>query len=356
MREAIQQAQGGGEGHLRGHPRQGADDGQGDHRRVADPERRRRSSGSPWATGTEYAPEISFDFGQRIGGPSAGLVFALAIYDKITAGPLLDGQHVAGTGTITPDGRGRPDRRHPGEDRRRGEGRRDRLPGPGGQLSAISPGCSTDLTLIKVSTLRGRDHRHRDAEPLRRAPASCRAADGGPRESSRRRWWPRCWNWTAISAEAGWDQPAAAVRPGADRRARRAPSRGWRRAGPADHRGRRPAGRADRDRAGGVRPGRRPADRPRRHRVAGLGVRLRAQHRTHLPAGGVRGGPARGPGRGGRRWSRATRSARRSGSWSGVDRAGNRHGVARLASRPDELLGAQDLVPGLAAALAHTLA
>ena len=39
----------------------------------------------------------------------------------------------------------------------------------------------------------------------------------------------------------------------------------------------------------------------------------------------------------------------------GADRAGNRHGVARLAAQPEELLGAQDLVPGLAAALAHTL-
>ena len=39
----------------------------------------------------------------------------------------------------------------------------------------------------------------------------------------------------------------------------------------------------------------------------------------------------------------------------GVDRLGNRHGVARLASRPEDLLGAEDLVPGLAAALAHTL-
>jgi hypothetical protein len=39
----------------------------------------------------------------------------------------------------------------------------------------------------------------------------------------------------------------------------------------------------------------------------------------------------------------------------GADRAGNRHGVARLAAQPEELLGAPDLVPGLAAALAHTL-
>ena len=54
--------------------------------------------------GYRYQPQISFDLGQRIGGPSAGLVFALAIYDKITDGALLAGRHVAGTGTITPDG------------------------------------------------------------------------------------------------------------------------------------------------------------------------------------------------------------------------------------------------------------
>jgi hypothetical protein len=39
----------------------------------------------------------------------------------------------------------------------------------------------------------------------------------------------------------------------------------------------------------------------------------------------------------------------------GVDRSGNRHGVARLRSAPEELLGAADLVPGLAEVLAHTL-
>jgi hypothetical protein len=39
----------------------------------------------------------------------------------------------------------------------------------------------------------------------------------------------------------------------------------------------------------------------------------------------------------------------------GADRAGNRHGVARLVSNPRELLAAEDLVPGLGAALAHTL-
>ncbi|HET7172980.1 MAG TPA: PDZ domain-containing protein [Nocardioidaceae bacterium] len=40
----------------------------------------------------------------EIGGPSAGLMFALAVYDKITPGALTGGRFVAGTGTITADG------------------------------------------------------------------------------------------------------------------------------------------------------------------------------------------------------------------------------------------------------------
>ncbi len=55
-------------------------------------------------TGYSYEPTISFDLGEELGGPSAGMIFALAIYDKITPGALLDGRHVAGTGTITPTG------------------------------------------------------------------------------------------------------------------------------------------------------------------------------------------------------------------------------------------------------------
>jgi hypothetical protein len=40
----------------------------------------------------------------------------------------------------------------------------------------------------------------------------------------------------------------------------------------------------------------------------------------------------------------------------GAVRGDRQHGVARIRSRQDELLGAPDLVPGLADALAHTLA
>lgn len=40
-----------------------------------------------------------------VGGPSAGQIFALAIIDKLTPGPLTGGRNFAGTGTITADGK-----------------------------------------------------------------------------------------------------------------------------------------------------------------------------------------------------------------------------------------------------------
>jgi PDZ domain-containing protein len=42
---------------------------------------------------------------QRVGGPSAGLAFTLAIIDDLTPGSLTGGKRVAVTGTISPDGR-----------------------------------------------------------------------------------------------------------------------------------------------------------------------------------------------------------------------------------------------------------
>ncbi|MET1066118.1 MAG: S16 family serine protease [Arthrobacter sp.] len=41
---------------------------------------------------------------EKVGGPSAGMMFALGIVDTVTPGDLTGGRHVAGTGTITPDG------------------------------------------------------------------------------------------------------------------------------------------------------------------------------------------------------------------------------------------------------------
>ncbi|QEO10884.1 PDZ domain-containing protein [Protaetiibacter larvae] len=52
-------------------------------------------------------PGLSFEFPfrvdiqlQDVGGPSAGMMFALGIYDKLTPGALPGGAHIAGTGTI----------------------------------------------------------------------------------------------------------------------------------------------------------------------------------------------------------------------------------------------------------------
>jgi PDZ domain-containing protein len=49
--------------------------------------------------------DVHVDIGDDIGGPSAGLMFALAIYDTLTPGSLTDGGVVAGSGTITADGK-----------------------------------------------------------------------------------------------------------------------------------------------------------------------------------------------------------------------------------------------------------
>ncbi len=53
---------------------------------------------APWAP-------FSVDFNlANIGGPSAGLMFSLAVVDKLTTGDLNGSKFIAGTGTIGPDG------------------------------------------------------------------------------------------------------------------------------------------------------------------------------------------------------------------------------------------------------------
>ncbi|MBS44718.1 MAG: signaling protein [Nocardioides sp.] len=57
-------------------------------------------------TGIDYdfPVDVSIAIDPRIGGPSAGLVFSLAVYDTLTPGSLTGGHDVAGTGEIYPDG------------------------------------------------------------------------------------------------------------------------------------------------------------------------------------------------------------------------------------------------------------
>jgi Lon-like protease len=55
----------------------------------------------------QYKFQFPFDVEislERVGGPSAGLMFALGIIDTVTPGDLTGGKHIAGTGTITPEG------------------------------------------------------------------------------------------------------------------------------------------------------------------------------------------------------------------------------------------------------------
>jgi PDZ domain-containing protein len=72
---------------------------------------------TPIASETDGSPVIgvyasqAYDFPidvriqlENVGGPSAGMMFALGIYDKLTPGELTGGAHIAGTGTIAADG------------------------------------------------------------------------------------------------------------------------------------------------------------------------------------------------------------------------------------------------------------
>jgi PDZ domain-containing protein len=56
-------------------------------------------------TGSRYVFPYTVRFQLAdVGGPSAGMMLALGIYDKLTPGSLTGGAHIAGTGTIVADG------------------------------------------------------------------------------------------------------------------------------------------------------------------------------------------------------------------------------------------------------------
>lgn len=48
--------------------------------------------------------DVHLNIGENIGGPSGGLVFAMAVYDKLTPGSLTGGRSIAGTGEIDAKG------------------------------------------------------------------------------------------------------------------------------------------------------------------------------------------------------------------------------------------------------------
>lgn len=52
----------------------------------------------------DFPFDVKINISDSIGGPSAGLIFSLAVYDTITPGSLTGGHEIAGTGEIAPDG------------------------------------------------------------------------------------------------------------------------------------------------------------------------------------------------------------------------------------------------------------
>lgn len=104
--------------------------------------------------GTLYEAPFDIDFASsQVGGPSAGLMFSLAIVDMLTPGPLTGGGHVAGTGTIDPAGAVGPiggiDKKLPGA---RNAGATLFL-APQGNCAEVVGHVPDGLTVVPVGTL-----------------------------------------------------------------------------------------------------------------------------------------------------------------------------------------------------------
>ena len=104
--DAIQGAEDGQKLELRGAPRrQGGDRPGGAPRRS--PTRTattRRQIGIQLGLGFIFPFSVTVNIADNIGGPSAGLMFALSIYDTLTPGSLTGGQEIAGTGELDSEG------------------------------------------------------------------------------------------------------------------------------------------------------------------------------------------------------------------------------------------------------------
>lgn len=88
----------------------------------------------------------------NVGGPSAGLMFALAIYDTITPGTMTGGKSFAGTGTISGNGSVGPiggitQKMHAAQD-----AGVDLFLAPAGNCAEVVDGRPDDLLVVPVST------------------------------------------------------------------------------------------------------------------------------------------------------------------------------------------------------------
>lgn len=106
------------------------------------------------SAGTDHTFPFTIDIKLAdVGGPSAGLMFALGIYDKLTPGDLTGGKFVAGTGTIDDDGKVGPI----GGIALKTVGARDKgaqyFLTPADNCSAAAKDTPGGLTLVKVNTI-----------------------------------------------------------------------------------------------------------------------------------------------------------------------------------------------------------
>ncbi|MFI2644698.1 PDZ domain-containing protein [Streptomyces sp. NPDC018610] len=106
------------------------------------------------SAGTDHTFPFTVDIKLAdVGGPSAGLMFALGIYDKLTPGSLTGGKFVAGTGTIDDDGKVGPI----GGVEMKTVGARDKgaqyFLTPADNCAAAAADTPSGLTLVKVKTI-----------------------------------------------------------------------------------------------------------------------------------------------------------------------------------------------------------
>ena len=99
------------------------------------------------------AGDIRISLGD-IGGPSAGLMFALAVVDKLTPGELTGGRFVAGTGTINSDGAVGPIGGIPFKMRAAKDAGATAFMVPAGNCSEALANAPDGLQLLRVGTLR----------------------------------------------------------------------------------------------------------------------------------------------------------------------------------------------------------
>jgi PDZ domain-containing protein len=106
------------------------------------------------SAGTDHTFPFTIDIKLAdVGGPSAGLMFALGIYDKLTPGSLTGGTFVAGTGTIDDNGKVGPI----GGIEMKTVGARDKgaryFLTPADNCAAAAKDTPSGLTLVKVDTI-----------------------------------------------------------------------------------------------------------------------------------------------------------------------------------------------------------